>query len=145
MKRKRLSWQIPFKLSQTYISFQFTTFNLTTALETFKTFLAIKENVINETLDFSKEIVESKKYGQLLGMSEFYSFWQNLRCNIDLPQYTVILNPDIKDQSELVHTLAVRLRLRLKKMVQENNAEEDQEEQDMSTEQLRYKYVDNFM
>lgn len=137
VKKNRISWQIPFKLSQSYIYFQFTTFNKTTALEAYKTFLALKENIINETLNFSKATVDSKKYGQLLGISEFYTFWQNIRFNIELPQYTIILDPNIKDHSELIHALALRMRLRLKKMVQETSAEEEQEERDIDNEHLR--------
>lgn len=137
VKKNRISWQIPFKLSQSYIYFQFTTFNKITALETYKTFLALKDNTINSKLDFSKDVVESKKYGQLLGISEFYTFWQNIRFNIELPQYTIILDPNIKDHSGLIHALALRMRLHLKKIIQETNAEEEQEEQDIDSEHFR--------
>lgn len=136
-KKNRISWQIPFKLSQSYISFQFTTFNVTTAVETFKTFNNIKANSINDTLDFSKNIIESKKYGQLLGMNEFFTFWQQIRYNIELPLHTVILNPGIKDHSELVNILAERLLHRLKTSAQESKVEEEQDEQDVEDEQLR--------
>lgn len=137
VKKNRISWQMPFKLSQSYISFQFTTFNVVTALESFKTFSAIKQNVINDTLDFSKEVVDSKKYGQLLGINEFCSFWEKIQFNIRLPLYTVILNPDMTDHTELISILALGLRIRLKKNVQESKAEEEQENQDMSHEPLR--------
>lgn len=130
VKKNRISWQIPFKLSQSYIYFQFTMFNQTTALESYKTFLSLKDNKFNDSLNFSKEIIESKKYGQLLGLNEFFTFWPNLGISIEFPQYTVILNPDIKDHSDLVNTLASRLRFRLKKIIQESKADEEQDDQD---------------
>lgn len=136
-RKKGINLHTPFKLSQQYMIYQFTTFSPTSAVEAFKTFMAIAKNSINDSLDFSKDVLDYKKYGQLLGMSEFRTFFQNLQFNIEVPQSTVILNPDIKDHSKLVDTLALGFQLRLKKTTQEIRAEEDQEDTDLGNESLR--------
>ncbi|KAJ8949184.1 hypothetical protein NQ318_021677 [Aromia moschata] len=117
-KKDKARCHLPFQLSNIYVFSQSTTFNLTTAVEAYKTFLNIKEN--NKFLDFSQDIVDSKKYGQLLGLNEFCSYWEKFRMKFFLPHNTVILNPHVKDHGELVNELAVRWQLKLKNMQQEN-------------------------
>ncbi|KAG5885477.1 hypothetical protein JTB14_005068 [Gonioctena quinquepunctata] len=133
--KKDTIWQAPFHISQCYVFFQFTTFNATTALEAYKTFLALQHQKENGTsLSFSEETIDTKRYGQLLGINEFCSFWNKIQFEFELPQNVIILNPRISDHDELIHELAVRFQLKLKKLHKENKETEQEE-----TESLRSK------
>ncbi|XP_074040495.1 general transcription factor 3C polypeptide 1 isoform X2 [Leptinotarsa decemlineata] len=135
--KKTNIWQAPFHLSQCYIFYQYTTFNITSAVEAYKTYLALRHESQNEmSLSFSEVTVNTKRYGQLLGMNEFRSFWNKLRYEFDLPQSVIILNPCLSDHEEVIHELAVRFQLKLKKLQKENK----ESDQDIESESLRTKF-----
>ncbi|XP_018568192.1 general transcription factor 3C polypeptide 1 [Anoplophora glabripennis] len=127
-KKAKNRWHTPFQLSNLYVISQSSTFSNTTAIEAYKTFLNLKEN--KKLLDFSQETIESKKYGQLLGLNEFCSFWDKVRFNFYLPRTMVILNPHVKDHGELVDELAARWLAKLKKMFQDNTETELEQDND---------------
>lgn len=118
-KKTKNRWHTPFQLSNLYVFSQSATFNVTTSIEAYKTFLNLKES--KKFLDFSQETIEAKKYGQLLGLNEFCSFWGNVRYKFYLPRTMVILNPHIKDHSELIDELAVCWQTKLNKILHDNS------------------------
>lgn len=118
-KKTKNRWHTPFQLSNLYVFSQSATFNLTTSTEAYKTFLNLKKN--EKFIDFSQETIESKKYGQLLCLNELCSFWKDIRFKFYLPRTMVILNPRIKDHSELIDELAVNWQIKLKKMILDNS------------------------
>ncbi|KAJ8917397.1 hypothetical protein NQ315_002421 [Exocentrus adspersus] len=125
-KSQEHRWSAPFQLSNLYIFSQSSTFGVTTSVEAYKTFLNVQSD--EKFLDFTQETVASKKYGQLLGLNEFCTFWQQVEFKFYLPRTTVILNPHIKDHGELVDELALRWQSKLKKILQDNvDADIDQE------------------
>ncbi|CAG9814775.1 unnamed protein product, partial [Phaedon cochleariae] len=126
-KRDKL-WQGPYHLSQLYIFYQFTTYNITTGVESYRTFLALRPNSESRSsLDFSEEGVSRKRYGQLLGMNEFFTFWNNVSFHFDLPQNMIILNPDMANRDELVAELARRYQAKMRKAQQHQEGVEGEE------------------
>ncbi|KAJ8939733.1 hypothetical protein NQ314_011019 [Rhamnusium bicolor] len=141
-KKDKVRWYTPFQLSNIYVFAQSTTFNDVTAVEAYNTYLNVKQNM--KFLEFSQENIESKKYGQLLALNEFFSIWEKIQFKFYLPQSTVILNPHIKDHSELINELAVRLQTQMKKMIQESiETEQEPETETDNDRQTNLKSVDD--
>ncbi|XP_056639937.1 general transcription factor 3C polypeptide 1 [Diorhabda sublineata] len=128
--KKTKLWDTPFALSQYYIFSQYSTFDKTTAVEAYTTMLDIVHNEGNG-IQNREEGIQHKRYGQLLGINEFFGYCDSIGFEFNLPQYTIALNPKIENHDELVHELALRFQIKLKSSQQDSNeAEIDLEEED---------------
>ncbi|CAG9832138.1 unnamed protein product [Diabrotica balteata] len=129
--RKTKIWDTPFALSQYYVFYQYCTFSKKTAQEAGTTlFSIIRDKGKNFNLD---DRIPKKRYGQLLGVNELFSFSNTITFLFYLPHNTVILNPEIENHDELANELALRYQLILKSLQNSLNENEIDLEDDNDT------------
>ncbi|KAF7286167.1 hypothetical protein GWI33_007129 [Rhynchophorus ferrugineus] len=106
----------PYKIGLQYIFSQCTIFNYNTVEEAYYTFSSVK----SKALQFDRNYVEEKNYGQLIAVHEMTTvLWNNITLKFNIPENPFILNPDIVDHSELIEELAKRYQVKLKNEAKE--------------------------
>uniref|UniRef100_A0A6P7FFU9 General transcription factor 3C polypeptide 1 n=1 Tax=Diabrotica virgifera virgifera TaxID=50390 RepID=A0A6P7FFU9_DIAVI len=120
--RKTKIWETPFALSQYYVFYQYCTFSKKTAQEAFATLFSIIRDK-GKHFDVEEQMAK-KRYGELLGVNELFSFNNAITFVFYLPHNTVILNPEIENHDELANELALRYQLILKSLQNLSNENE---------------------
>ncbi|VEN46855.1 unnamed protein product [Callosobruchus maculatus] len=114
--RTQIVWQIPYKLSNKYHYLLGAIYDCTTAIDAYQALKLLQQPNETRVIDWTPGLANSVKYGRLLGFSEFFSVWDKVRFKFNVPQSTIILNPDIEDHSALVNEIAVRYQIKIKRM-----------------------------
>lgn len=125
-KSKKKNWDSPFRLSSYYIFMQACTFSTTAVLEAAKTYVNAVER--RQHPDFSVASLEVKKYGQMLGYNEMFTFWDKFDLEFYMPEYSQILDPSIQDHS-VIEELAKRHQIKIKRTIQESQKEQEKQKQ----------------
>nr|CAH7736082.1 unnamed protein product [Callosobruchus chinensis] len=127
--RAQIVWQVPYKLSNKFHYLLGTIYDYTTAIDAYEALKLLEEPNETRIIDWTPGLANSIMYGRLLGFNEFFSMWDRVRFKFNVPESTIILNPDIEDHSALVNEIAVRFQIKIKRMLQEK-AEPDPEEEE---------------
>ncbi|CAG9861769.1 unnamed protein product [Phyllotreta striolata] len=117
-------WDVPFSISQYYAYFQFGTFNATTASEAYRAFADVARRR-EQRVESSQLAVQKKRYGQLLGLNEFFTIEARTKLVFYVPPSTVALNPEMEDREELVQELARRYRSKLAALQEDFDLDSD--------------------
>ncbi|CAH1963347.1 unnamed protein product [Acanthoscelides obtectus] len=126
----QIVWQIPYKLSNKFFFLLRTTYDPITANDAYQALQLLKVPNEKRIIDWTPKLASRIDYGRLLGFNEFFTVWDRLRFKFNIPESTVILNPDIEDHSDVVNEIAVRYQWKIKRMVQEK-AEPDPDEDEI--------------
>ncbi|KAL1502835.1 hypothetical protein ABEB36_007921 [Hypothenemus hampei] len=114
LKKPLMTFFTPYRLSVYYIFAQSSTFLPQTAEEAHTVFGTLAEGNSN-SLNYSYEAMEGKKYGQMFGTNEALSLtFNDAIFNFHIPDHHLILNPNIEDHSEVIDELAKRYYAKLK-------------------------------
>nr|CAI5861266.1 unnamed protein product [Callosobruchus analis] len=128
--RTEIVYQIPYKLSNKFKYLLGAIYDFTTAIDAYQALKLLEEPNEKRIISWTHELANSVMYGRLLGFNEFFSIWDRVRFKFNIPENTVILNPDIKDHSALVNEIAVRYQIKIKRMVQEKSEPDPEEEEE---------------